>query len=125
MVKHEKGIFPCLSPLFPHSVYDEVASASRANISFEKHQYKSVAHKDAIQRLFFRGWGIAWGREEDLMKLEAAHWVLRVNMLGDRMAKKLISRFQGLQELASQAKARLEPNLVRQQLYRSRCDRCP
>ena len=98
---------------------------TRANIRFEKHQYESVAHKDAIQRLFFRGWGIGWGKQEDLTKLEAAHLVLFVNMLGDPMPKKLVSRFQGLQELASQAKARLEPNLARQKLYRTRCDRCP
>ena len=120
-----EGRFPCISHSFGGSVYYEVVNVAMGYRGLDDLPYEPNSYRDGIKQLAFSGWGIAWAHEADLDHLEAAHRKLQCRLLNDPRPKELVAGYRDLGATASQARARLEPNLVRQIVYRGVCDLCP
>ncbi len=106
-------------------MYYEAVSVAMGYRGLNDLPYEPDSYRDGIKQLAFGWWGMAWAHEADLDHLEAAHRKLRCRLLNDPRSKELVAGYRDLGATASQARARLEPNLVHQIVYRGVCDLCP
>lgn len=121
-----KRVLPCITPWFADLVYyDAVLTAIDTREPIQE-PYQLQPQGEGVVGLMINAAYIAYARDnEDLERLENAHRRLRKKWRDHPHPRQLVERYRELMEVVKVAKFRLEPNLVRQLVYRGNCERCP
>ena len=119
-------VLPCITPWFSSLIYYESVSMAMGIADPIREPYKLEPMGEDVVGLKIHASYIAYALDvRGLELLKLAHHRLRKKWKGHPRPKQLVVQYQELAETKNSINRRLEPNLVRQLVYRGNCERCP